>query len=117
MTKISGITQHASYISAPSGGCVEDRTLLDVLDERARQYGKWGGGGQEDCAEHDDTHSRGDWLRFVQKQVGLAFVHIDGVDDTDAEHGPRYRARLVKIAALALAAIESFDRRAAGGVT
>jgi hypothetical protein len=69
--------------------------LADILGERARQDKQWGGAG------HDDQHEMGDWLRFIKKQFDAA--------DTTLEHS-EYRSRLVKIAATAVAAIESHDR-------
>ncbi|WP_019653985.1 hypothetical protein [Variovorax atrisoli] len=64
----------------------------DVSAERNRQDEQWGG------AANDDTHSVVDWQNCILKQTRQLASR--------AEH----RARLVKIAALAIAAIESTDR-------
>ena len=66
--------------------------LLDMIDERRRQDAQWGG------PEHDDTHSSDDWFKYISYQIDRARY------DTDK------RSRLIKIAALATAAVESFDR-------
>ncbi len=68
--------------------------IIDVLAEREHQDAQWGG------EAHDDTHLKDDWLHFIRKQLDHAF-HVGT---------PGVRDRLVKIAALAVAAIESHDR-------
>lgn len=75
----------------------------DIRYERERQDAQWGG------PEHDDEHDPKDWLHFIDKQT------IAGVFDVElGEQEPgSYRMRLVKIAALAVAAIESHDRKSA----
>lgn len=67
-------------------------TILDeIVTERARQDAKWGG------PAHDDQHTMGDFMRFIQQRTGPFPSRKD----------------LIQIAALAVAAIESLDRRAA----
>ena len=66
--------------------------LREVADERARQDAKWGG------PAHDDQHSVGDFAWFI----------------TTRTYGRSpSRQVFVEVAALAVAAIESLDRRAA----
>jgi hypothetical protein len=76
------------------------RVLEDVSAERARQVAK----GRD--AAHDDARSEGDWIQCVGSVV--ANRSAKGYDD---------RAMWVKIAAVAVAAIESIDRKAAGGAS
>lgn len=64
----------------------------DVSAERNRQDEQWGG------AAHDDTHGAVEWIDCISKQLHRL--------SNKAER----RDRLVKIAALAIAAIESADR-------
>lgn len=65
----------------------------DIEAERVRQDAQWGG------ASHDDGHPMLDWLDFIDHQI------------TRARGLPhQIRDRLVKIAALAVAGIESIDR-------
>lgn len=69
--------------------------LGEIIAERNRQDAQWGG------ADHDDDHSPEDWIRFIGAQaVKCAYGK-----------GPDYRERLVKIAALAVAAVETYDRQ------
>lgn len=70
--------------------------LQDILAERASQDAQWGG------PAHDDEHFIEDWLDFIEKQTQTARVVID-YDDRNK--------RLVKIAALAIAALESRRRK------
>ncbi len=65
----------------------------EIKAERKRQDAQWGG------ADHDDSHSFDDWLRYIQRQ-------------SERFRSDHKRARFVKIAALAVAALESIDRRA-----
>lgn len=70
----------------------------EIADERAKQDAQWGG------PEHDDQHSTSDWREYRTKfERHASRMYTD-------EHN---RAALVKIAALAVAQIESMDRRAA----
>lgn len=71
------------------------RVLADVQTERARQDAQWGG------ADHDDEHHAVDWLIYIDKQFGGAQAAMVGTE---------YRAHMIKIAALAVAAVESHDR-------
>lgn len=76
-----------------------ERDLLfgKISRERARQDEEWGG------ADHDDSHERSDWVGFIEKQCRLARTASERpIDD--------YESRMVKIAALAIAAIESSRR-------
>jgi hypothetical protein len=66
--------------------------FTEVAQERERQDRQWGG------PEHDDEHSVLDWAQFIAKQFCLVR------EDANA------RQRFVKIAALAIAAVESIDR-------
>lgn len=85
--------------------------LDEVLVERQRQDGKWG---QQD-------HAPAVWLMVLAEEVGeanqAAFEALfPRFDKRAAERGPRslaeYRQELIQVAAVAVAAIESLDRRA-----
>lgn len=67
----------------------------EVQAERARQDEQWGG------PSHDDQHDPVDWDGFIEYQAYWG-----------REQDPR--RRFVKIAALAIAAIESIDRKSQG---
>lgn len=72
-----------------------------IKAERARQDAQWGG------TAHDDTHDPAEWVKFLDKQLTAADALTPTVQAGEDE---AYRERLVKIAALAVAAIESHDR-------
>jgi len=75
------------------------RVIEEVAAERDNQDAQWGG------PEHDDQHDVPDWLGFIAHQVQKA---------SDARRAPGWkeaeRRGLVKIAALAVAALESIGR-------
>ena len=92
--------------SAPAASAAIDASpirelfLANILKERAAQDAQWGG------PEHDDQHAPYIW-------EGMIIQMASRLTPTCAEPKPNYRARLVKIAALALAAFESDWRRTA----
>jgi hypothetical protein len=70
------------------------QVIRDVENEREHQEVRWG-------VVNDDCNTLGDWLTYITKYAVLA----NTTDDlTTARH------RLIQIAALAVAAAESFDR-------
>jgi hypothetical protein len=69
----------------------------DIRAERERQDKQWGG------PAHDDEHTTGDFIGYVQRQCNLASLQLGEPAVS--------RSRFVKIAALAVAAIESIDRK------
>jgi hypothetical protein len=75
--------------------------LSDILAERSRQDTKWGG------PDHDDTHPPFEWVEIVAHQVERT---IDEGTERPGADAAVVRARLVKIAAVALAGIQSIDR-------
>ena len=71
--------------------------LLEVAAERNQQDQKWGG------AEHDDTHNNHDWLAYITKHLGrTAMWPFDAVT---------FRKQMIRVAALAVAAVEWIDRK------
>lgn len=76
------------------------QALLDVAAERKRQDAKWGG------PEHDDEHHAGDWHRFISERLWRVVVHASNGNTAEA------RKLWTQIAALAVAARESMDRKA-----
>jgi hypothetical protein len=77
------------------------KILTEITAERHAQDALWGGPG------HDDGHSPSDWIALLARHLGLA---VD--DGTPNRSDPeRRRKQLVRLAALAVAAIEAHDRR------
>lgn len=82
-----------------------ERVLAEVSRERRNQDAQWGG------EAHDDQHSSGDW-RFYRAK----FERLASSWDMDGTR-TRQRDALVKLAALAVAQIESIDRAAPPSTT
>lgn len=83
--------------------------LEEICAERAEQDAQWGG------PTHDDSHRVRDWFTFIERQIDLArSAQVDQNGRREATggylHVPEVRSRLVKIAALAVAGVESIDR-------
>jgi hypothetical protein len=87
--------------------------LAEVSAERTRQDTLFGG------AAHDDTHSATDWIAIIVRHLGLATddgspAGICLINDGCAGADPvRYRRQLIRVAAIAVAALETFDRKTA----
>lgn len=76
-------------------------TIWDEIQaERASQRHKWGGD------DHDDQHTTWDWLAIITKHTGAA---VD-FGEKNRLNIPKYRRQMVRVAALAVAAIEWCDR-------
>jgi len=82
---------------ANQGNTMNTTIANEIAAERIRQDAQWGG------PEHDDQHTPQDFLRYIGKQV-----HKGQQAQFAGE-----REALVKIAALAVAALESMNRTAA----
>lgn len=89
----------------------------EIRTERIEQDKKWGG------PAHDDHHTPLDWIGFIVRHAARALGGtVEVLDeghwwtakltvDGNGETRGLYRAQLVRVAALAVAAIEAFDRR------
>jgi len=85
--------------------------LAHVARERSRQDAKWG----------PQNHSPVEWIAILTEEVGEAAKEAVEIHfakqfpqhyPDDLERMERYRAELVQVAAVAVAAIESLDRNA-----
>lgn len=81
----------------------ESVALLDVKHERKRQDAKWG----------EQNHKPATWLMILGEEVGEANkAALESL--INGQYSPalirKYRDEMVHVAAVALAAIESFDR-------
>ncbi|EPY00922.1 hypothetical protein [Magnetospirillum fulvum] len=74
------------------------RILSEIIAERAHQDARWGG------PAHDDTHDDLAWSWIIRHHLSKQRRPTDAATDN-------YRQILVEIGALAVAAIESYDRR------
>lgn len=82
--------------SINSSRAMQLQVLRDIAEERAQQDAKHGG------PSHDDTHSDFEWDWIINR-------HLERV--IAATTTGKRRQQLVRVAALAIAAIESYDRR------
>ena len=89
-----------------------------IKAERKAQDEKWSGpkgGVYHTSQEHDDLHDIEDFFKFIRWQISKYEQEMEcgqaSYPDTSLDQA---RERYIKIAALAVAAIESIDRKAKG---
>jgi hypothetical protein len=80
----------------------------ELESERAAQDEKWGG------AQHDDSHSTLDWAGVIDTQLLRGTVPVPNrrLADVNQEQRCIFRKNMIRVAAVALAAIEACDRAA-----
>ncbi len=82
-----------------------EKILEEIREERKHQDKKWGG------PAHDDQHDAYAWAAFITSYLGQAisdFVNETGRFESKLR---KFRYNMVKVAALAVAAIEVVDRK------
>lgn len=72
-----------------------DKILEDIRSEREYQVGKWGNG-------FDDKNTANDWVTYIT-MYATAGARMDASPED-------FRAAMVKVATLAVAALEAIDR-------
>ena len=70
--------------------------LTEVFHERRKQDLKWGG------PEHDNEHNSHDWIAYIMRHAGRAVVW--------PWNKATFRKQMIRVAALAVAAVEWCDR-------
>lgn len=75
--------------------------LAEIAEERSRQDAKWGG------PDHDDSHSALDFCRFLRDHLRRA---ENTLFEMSFHPNDTYRQQMVRVAALAVAAVERWDR-------
>lgn len=73
----------------------DPQAVLDILAERQRQDNKWG----------EQNHDPSMWVVILAEEVG------EVAQEALHKNGLNYRAEMVQVAAVALAAIQSYDRQ------
>lgn len=73
-----------------------DRVIADIRGERDYQNNKWG-------SEFDEKNTPNDWVAYIAVYLGRAV--------TMPWHAFAFRNALIKVAALAVAAVEIFDAK------
>ena len=88
----------------PAGFTV--RSLRDVLLQCKANDLQWGG------PDHDIQHGMPEWCECISRQLEMSVAHTGRADANNTEvSGPEWRSRMVAVSALALQAIQSYDRR------
>jgi hypothetical protein len=77
----------------------ESSVMLEIAEERKRQLEKWGN-------DFDDANTEQDWAGFVMHYTAVGITSRLG-----AAPGRPFREAMLKVATLAVAAIEAHDRR------
>ncbi len=72
--------------------------MIEVTNERMVQDQEWG-------IKRDDSHSEWGWIALLTRHAGLA------VNDGLEKDVGRFRKQMVRVAAIAIAAVEAFDRK------
>jgi hypothetical protein len=69
-----------------------DKIFEEIKFEREKQDKKYGG------SSHDDEHNENDWIAFIIKQLGKSLTQT-------------FRYQMIRVAALAISAIQWTDRK------
>lgn len=93
------IHSNIRYLAQLEARAFPNHVWREILQERSRQVEQWGG------EVHDDLHSNYDWIAYLTKHVGKAVQWPFKLAD--------FRYQMVRVAALAVAAIEWCDRKEA----
>lgn len=83
---------------------IRDSVLEEILEERKHQDKKWGG------ANHDDHHGPYAWVAFITNYLGQAVGGLETEQLSKAQLRS-FRYNMLKVAALAVAAVEMADRK------
>lgn len=78
--------------------------LKEIEEERKHQDKKWGG------PEHDDHHDSYAWVSFIIYYLGQSTNDFVKGKSSFVSKLRNFRYNMIKVAALAVAAIESCDR-------
>lgn len=86
--------------------------LTAIVNERTTQVEQWGGN------DHDDHHNMQEWSRYVMKQLDRARYEPYSPESEERvirtftiANAQEFEERMVKVAALAMAAAQSTRRR------
>src|SRR5690348_6314119 len=87
-------------LESPTAEASTQKVLAELVKERAYQDTRWGG------KAFDDANTERDWAAFILHYLALGLTARLG-----AVPGRPFREAMLKVAALAVAAIEAEDRR------
>lgn len=82
----------------------EQPSAIDaILSERERQVRVWGN-------SFDDTHSQNDWVAFITSYAGRAMQKNPGDEGNPYPNPGAFVDAMIKVGALAVAALEAYER-------
>jgi len=93
------------YEQSARDGEFTDQAMEDVLNERIRQVAQCKHGG--DTNIFDQKNTRNDWVAYISAYLGRAADKC-ARNERDVQN---FRENMVKVAALAVAAIEAHDKK------
>lgn len=76
----------------------------EIATEREAQDARYGGEG------HDDQHTFNDWIVLCCRYASKAAAYPACSEGRTVEDSKRFRANMIRVAALAVAAVEYVDR-------
>jgi hypothetical protein len=79
------------------------KTLYEVYKERYHQIDLSLGG---DTNDFDKSNTKNDWIAYINAYIGRAAAKVE----RNEREGCEFRKNMVKAAALAVAAIEAYDK-------
>lgn len=104
------IWESLEFVPPKETAVISTRVINDLENERLYQVNKWGSGNPFDLRgtadAFDDSHAEDEWLGWINEYA----------NGTGRAAGRPFRERMVKAAALCVAAIESQDRKASRAV-
>lgn len=82
-----------------------EEILQEIREERKHQDAKWGG------PAHDDEHSMYVWVGFISYYLGQSLSSAIKEYGSVKHRYQIFRYHMVKVAAIAVAAVQSIDRK------
>ena len=84
---------------------VKKDLYVEIADERFHQDKKWGG------PDHDSHHTSFEWVGFITHYLGKSIECIINNAGKEEHQLLLFRYNMIKVAALAVAAVEAVDRK------
>jgi hypothetical protein len=97
-------TTHGGAISPQDHDAYDP--AYDIQEERNAQIARWGN-------DFDDTHTQNDWVAFITSYAGKAMRKMPGEEGQQYPDPDGFCSAMVKVGALAFAALEAVQRHQA----
>jgi hypothetical protein len=109
ITWLQGGVYASADVGRPSAAIIPLRRsfiFVELNAERERQEAAWG-------TAHDDRHDQREWEHLAKTRINMAYAErtlpVPGEGEGSADRN--WRKRMLQAAAVAIAAVESFDRQ------